>query len=426
MSDGRGPFHAVWRGQLVPIPGPESQDDGYYARGRLPGHMYWSKSFPLVYGSDAGRPGRFAYRVFDRDDEPEHDDVHGPADEYEWVEVVLRDGERIQIKALVGREAGLVKEFKVQRVPRSGGDAASLVTLDSEESMRLAEFFKMLEHLPVEGEEGNRVDDAASAAFFADPVGMKAAYEHQPSEFARMIAEDPHSSDVIAIAKRREVVENFRRMLDEPEFFAGREAEMKGQGRERVWQHFLEENPWILGVGLSGQLLTSWNPAKLEQAVKGPSIAGSGKRVDALMRTVGVISSMVFAEIKHDETDLLHKVKDPYRDECWAPSPDLAGGVTQIQQTVYLARLGIQDLLATVDEEGTETGDVTFMVRPRCYLIAGHLRQLQPDGKLNMPKVRSFELYRRNLYEPEIITFDELLARAEWHLAEAQRAGEGS
>lgn len=29
-------------------------------------------------------------------------------------------------------------------------------------------------------------------------------------------------------------------------------------------------------------------------------------------------------------------------------------------------------------------------------------------------------LYRRNLYEPEILTFDELLARAEWHVALAE------
>jgi hypothetical protein len=27
-----------------------------------------------------------------------------------------------------------------------------------------------------------------------------------------------------------------------------------------------------------------------------------------------------------------------------------------------------------------------------------------------------FELYRRNLYEPEIVTIDELFSRAEWHV----------
>jgi hypothetical protein len=34
-------------------------------------------------------------------------------------------------------------------------------------------------------------------------------------------------------------------------------------------------------------------------------------------------------------------------------------------------------------------------------------------------KIQSFELHRRHTNQPEIITFDELLARAEW-LAEAE------
>lgn len=33
-------------------------------------------------------------------------------------------------------------------------------------------------------------------------------------------------------------------------------------------------------------------------------------------------------------------------------------------------------------------------------------------------KFRSFELHRRNLYKPEVITFDELLASAEWQVAQ--------
>ena len=47
--------------------------------------------------------------------------------------------------------------------------------------------------------------------------------------------------------------------------------------------------------------------------------------------------------------------------------------------------------------------------------------QLQgANGGAIESKVSSFELYRRNLYEPEILTFDELLARAEWHVTLAE------
>jgi hypothetical protein len=56
----------------------------------------------------------------------------------------------------------------------------------------------------------------------------------------------------------------------------------------------------------------------------------------------------------------------------------------------------------------------------------GDLNQLKGDsGGVNVDKHRSFELNRRNLYEPEIITFDELLARAEWHVPQGNMGTAG-
>lgn len=47
-------------------------------------------------------------------------------------------------------------------------------------------------------------------------------------------------------------------------------------------------------------------------------------------------------------------------------------------------------------------------------------RELRGTVGVHAAKYQSFELYRRNLYEPEIVTFDELLARAEWHVELAE------
>ena len=38
--------------------------------------------------------------------------------------------------------------------------------------------------------------------------------------------------------------------------------------------------------------------------------------------------------------------------------------------------------------------------------------EFQTDRGVNVPKFRSFELFRRHTWRPEIITFDELLHRA--------------
>ena len=59
-------------------------------------------------------------------------------------------------------------------------------------------------------------------------------------------------------------------------------------------------------------------------------------------------------------------------------------------------------------------------------MIIGSADQLKGEGGgLIDNKVHSFEMFRRNLLQPEVLTFDELVARAEWHvrLAEGQING---
>lgn len=252
---------------------------------------------------------------------------------------------------------------------------------------------------------------------FTDPDVVGRLYSTAPEAFREAIRSDASARDVVALTHRKAVVDRFRTLLRDQDVFeeARRSA---GGGRETVWQRFLEENPWILGVGLAGQLLTSWDDARLEQVVSGFSVAGPGKRTDALMRTTGRIRSLVFTEIKHHETALLGGSE--YRPGCWPPSGDLAGGVTQLQQTVDLAVDAIRKRLPDTDEEGAETGEATWLIRPRSFLILGQLDELRGAAGVHGAKYQSFELYRRNLYEPEIITFDELLARAEWHVELAE------
>jgi hypothetical protein len=127
---------------------------------------------------------------------------------------------------------------------------------------------------------------------------------------------------------------------------------------------------------------------------------------------------MVFAEFKTHRTELL--TEPFYRSGCWAPAKHLAGGVAQVQGTVNLSVRDISNRLAELASDGTEIpGEFTYLIRPRSFLIIGMLDQfIGKRGGHDVARFRSFELYRRNLVEPEVITFDELLAKAEY-LAEA-------
>jgi hypothetical protein len=261
------------------------------------------------------------------------------------------------------------------------------------------------------GTDTVKIDEEVLAAVFDNPQALAAVYSKDPERFSALIETDVTAKDVVAIAARRSAVDEFEILLNDPEAF---EAARNGGGREAVWQRFFEANAWLLGVGLSGALLTSWDPDKLERAVAGSSIADVGKRVDALLSTTGLIRSLVFAELKLHDDPLLESSE--YRSGAWAPSREVVGGIAQAQTTAERARDDLGQWLAMKDEDGFRSGEQIFAGSPRSFLVVGSLKSLAREGRINPDMVRSFELFRRHLIYPEVITYDEVLARARWSL----------
>jgi hypothetical protein len=397
---------------------PTPPNEVTWARGRLPSRIYLSATFTLRFETsrDCGHPARYATRVFDLF---EADETDG---DWDWMEAeVYRSPKgRVQIKAMIAREAGIVRQVKFEKVPqnKSATKLEPLFTLDRDRSQAFIEFIKSLEFVPIDGSgEGLHVDNQLIREVFRDPAAMSSLYERSPEQFRALIRDDSTADDLVALARRREVVKTFRTWLEDDSAFEA--ASEEAGGPERAWQQLFEANPWILGIGLGGQLLTSWSNERLEQVVAGFTVEDSGKRVDALLRTQGSISSVVFAEVKHHKHSLL---STQYRPGCWAPSKELAGGIIQAQQTAYRASTDLSERLADRALDGSELPTGSFVVRPRNYLIVGRLDEMIGEaGGVHRDKFRSFELHRRNLHEPEILTFDELLARAEWQVSRLDR-----
>lgn len=320
------------------------------------------------------------------------------------------------MKLLVAEERGHVTNLWIQRVTRPRGIATSesFLSLNGPDAERLIELVKNLDYIPVAGDAGIRVDDALVRELFQSPESLTQLYEREPALFRKLITDDAAARDVVALERRRAEVDRFRRLLDDDDYFDEQLHLTTRKRKEDVWQAFFEENPWILGTGLGGQLYTSWDERRLEQVVAGSSIAREGKRADALMRTSGVVRWMTFAEFKHHKTDLLDRTE--YRPGAWRVSPEVAGGVAQAQATVRRAIQDIGEVLRSKAADGSDIpDDMTFLTRPRSFLVVGQLTQLLgEEGGPHQEKIRSFELFRRGLTDPEIVTFDELLARAEW------------
>jgi Domain of unknown function (DUF4263) len=123
-----------------------------------------------------------------------------------------------------------------------------------------------------------------------------------------------------------------------------------------------------------------------------------------------MLSTTCFVEIKRHDTDLV--VESSYRAGVWQPAKGLSGAVAQIQGPVSAAleQWRARETITTAD--GEPTGEILFTTEPRSFVIRGSLSEFQAGHGINERKFRSFELYRRHLIRPEIVTFDELYARA--------------
>ncbi len=371
----------------------EDEREGEHARRRVPGRFYISKRFPKDHPDQPER--RFSYEVADT----ETGDLIFESDDG-W-ELILRETpSRQQLKAVFFESSRDVSQLAFQRFTSAGKpiDDKKTLLLGAREVARLKAFLAKIEVAELEGAEAVRFSEAGIRQLM-EGVGIPAhLLSERVSDVAEFLRTDLTAPEVTALARRREKLGEFRRRLDQ-------------QLSEPDWQQWLEAEPWILGLGAAPQFLHKAGD-KLEQLVSGFDMTGGGSRPDAVLRTAAQLSSLVFVEIKTPDAPLLKK--SSYRSLAWVPDADVVGGVSQLHSVVDAARRSFGERLPLKDHDGFDTGLIVELCMPRSILVVGHLSSLENnDGKPHRERFRSFESYRRALREPEILTFDELLNRAE-------------
>ncbi|NOU18787.1 MAG: DUF4263 domain-containing protein [Bacteroidales bacterium] len=280
-----------------------------------------------------------------------------------------------------------------------------------EEIETLIEFIKNIQSVKLESNGPiNITDEELKKLIISDNQARSLLHENQEI-FAQLLKSEITKEDIIAVGYRKKQLGYYRKLMSDKIYFE--EVKTKTNcTNESLWQKFFEKNKWVFGYGLGYIFLSSLDDKKLEQIVQGHNVNSYGKRVDALMKTNGIISNLCFIEIKTNTTPLLDS--KPYRSGCWAPSQELTGAVAQIQGTVASAVETLSNKVILEDHEGNPTGEEVFNYQPKSYLVIGNLDEFSNEHGINKNKYRSFELYRKNTSNPEIITFDELYERAKF------------
>lgn len=180
---------------------------------------------------------------------------------------------------------------------------------------------------------------------------------------------------------------------------------------EKVWQHFFEQNPWIFGYGLDYQYL---NILQREATIGSPTVAGTDREiVDFLMATS---EYTVLVEIKTPDTPLMAQSKN--RSNSWRLSTDLIHAQSQIlEQRASFQSYADVNHDKLFDKHGNRISQRTL--NPRVVLVVGRLSHVQEatSEQERDIKMRTFELYRRELHNITILTYDELCERASHILA---------
>lgn len=173
---------------------------------------------------------------------------------------------------------------------------------------------------------------------------------------------------------------------------------------EDRWQAFFNENPFILNMAFGYPVIKVRDQA----SVGGRKLSGDGEKITDFLIKNSLTNNTAIFEIKTPQTSILNKT--PFRDGVFTPSAYLSGSINQALDQKYQFQKQIGQI-----KDNTRLYDIeSYAVH--CCLVIGKT----PDGD---DQKKSFELFRRNSKDVEIVTFDELLEKLK-QLGVFLRAGE--
>lgn len=221
------------------------------------------------------------------------------------------------------------------------------------------------------------------------------------------------SRDIVNIGYRKSQLGVFEKLLSGGDHIAeyAERFEISDRQAEKVWQHFFRTNEWIFGFGLDYRFL---GIIQDEAHVASSDVAGRDGAISDFL--LGSSNFTVLVEVKTPDTPLFQKGKN--RANSWQLSSDLVGAVSQLleQKASWQVRAEVGAANA-FDRNGELVRQRT--VDPKSILIVGSDSAFDGDEKSRAIKRRTFELFRRDSRNIEIVTYDELFERAKFVVGHA-------
>lgn len=360
-----------------------------YFQDRDSQYYYISKTFKFSPDSPSRR---FIYKVFNHSKETKIEmEVLG--------EYVLRSSEsnRDQVRILVFQDDKSVREVILQKFVNNKPQPLSF-SFRGEELNNFIDFTSTIKTLDLSNEERHRIDKST----IDNKSVLISNEEHSFLEAFRLIKgndriglleklgdEELTKEDLDILSGRKKGLEEFRINLFE-----------QTNWDEKEWQRFFNDNTWIFGYGLDYKFLEI---LQKETSVSNSDLDGGNTVFSDFL--LGTNKFTVLVELKRPDTPLFTS-KD--RSESWRLSKELSYAVSQI--LAQKAEWEIKGKQIQFNGNGELLHQKTY--DPKTILIIGNSSQYHGDNKAEIIKAKTFELYRRNSRNIDIITFSELYERA--------------
>lgn len=198
--------------------------------------------------------------------------------------------------------------------------------------------------------------------------------------------------DVNTILGRRDSLEEFRKMLEDP-----------GSFKESEWQHYFENNEWIFGYGLKYKYLKI---LQREAHVSRTDLSGANDVISDFLLSDDRYTKLV--ELKTPATRLFENRQN--RSDSWRLSTALSDAVSQI--LAQKANWELEGASDNYTDKGELITEATLNVE--CILIIGMHSNISGNDREQKMKSKTLELYRRNLRNIDVILYDELYERAKY------------
>lgn len=318
------------------------------------------------------------------------------------------DKRKTQVTALVSQDDGGIRRVTLETFQSRAGDwyqayEKDAFTFRSDEFERLIAFLEGIKFINRANEERFEVRDVSvgngpkiitDASDHVLLARIKKLSKQERERLFRGFQADLSQNEINLLLGRRQGFEEFEKQLSQ------------GRWAEADWQDFFERQRWVFGYGLDYRIMRTFDREM---------VVGAGGTDDRDRPTVDYLMNFtdysLLVEIKRPDTPIFQQRRSG-RSGTWRFSNEFMDAVSQVleQKAEWLVQ-------AQTGQNYDKSGERRLETRtrdPKAILVIGTSSGIEGMGNARDAEVRrdTFELFRRDTRNLDIVTFDELLDRA--------------